>query len=90
LESEPVTAEEPHGPAWTPTNKDNVARYILTSYYNKYGSYEMAARCWNQGKGGRLNSDADIYWVKVSGIDLKTGEFGSVHGFKFTGSNSKE
>ena len=52
LETSPVTAEEPHGPAWTPTNQDNVARFILTGYYNKYGSYEMAARCWNQGEGG--------------------------------------
>ena len=75
LESGPVTAEEPHGPAWTPTNQDNVARYILTGYYNKYGSYEMAARCWNQGEGGRLNSDADIYWAKVSGTDPATGQF---------------
>ena len=75
LESAPVTAEEPHGPAWTPTNQDNIARYILTGYYKKYGSYEMAARCWNQGEGGRLNSDADIYWAKVSGTEPTTGNF---------------
>ena len=75
LESGPVTAEEPHAPAWTPTNQDNVARFILTGYYNKYGSYEMAARCWNQGEGGRNNSDADIYWAKVSGTDPATGQF---------------
>ena len=75
LESAPVTAEEPHGPAWTPTNQDNIARYILTGYYKKYGSYEMAARCWNQGEGGRLNSDADIYWAKVSGTEPTTGKF---------------
>ena len=75
LESSPITAEEPHRPAWTPTNQDNVARYILTGYYKKYGSYEMAARCWNQGEGGRLNSDADIYWAKVSGINPTTGGF---------------
>ena len=75
LESSPVTAEEPHAPAWTPTNQDNVARFILTGYYQKYGSYEMAARCWNQGEGGRNNSDADIYWKKVSGINPTTGQF---------------
>lgn len=75
LESSPVTAEEPHAPAWTPTNQDNIARYILTGYYKKYGSYEMAARCWNQGEGGRLNSDADIYWAKVSGVNPTTGGF---------------
>ena len=76
LETSPVTAEEPHGPAWTPTNQDNVARFILTGYYQKYGSYEMAARCWNQGEGGRNNSEADIYWAKVSGINPETGEVG--------------
>lgn len=75
LESSPVTSEEPHSPAWTPNNQDNVARYILTGYYNKYGSYEMAARCWNQGEGGRNNSDADIYWAKVSGVNPTTGGF---------------
>lgn len=75
LESGPVMANEPHGPAWTPTNQDNIARYILTGYYEKYGSYEMAARCWNQGEGGRLNSDADIYWAKVSGTNPATGGF---------------
>lgn len=75
LESAPVTAEEPHAPAWTPNNQDNIARYILTGYYKKYGSYEMAARCWNQGEGGRLNSDADIYWAKVSGVNPTTGGF---------------
>ena len=75
LETSPVTAEEPHGPAWTPNNQDNVARYILTGYYKKYGSYEMAARCWNQGEGGRNNSDADIYWAKVSGVNPTTGGF---------------
>jgi hypothetical protein len=75
LESSPVTPEEPHAPAWTPTNQDNIARYILTGYYKKYGSYEMAARCWNQGEGGRLNSDADIYWAKVSGVNPTTGGF---------------
>ena len=75
LETAPVTANEPHAPAWTPNNQDNVARYILTGYYNKYGSYEMAARCWNQGEGGRNNSDADIYWAKVSGVDATTGAF---------------
>ena len=75
LESSPVTAEEPHSPAWTPNNQDNIARYILTGYYKKYGSYEMAARCWNQGEGGRNNSDADIYWAKVSGVNPTTGKF---------------
>ena len=75
LESGPIMANEPHGPAWTPTNQDNIARYILTGYYKKYGSYEMAARCWNQGEGGRLNSDADIYWAKVSGTNPSTGGF---------------
>ena len=75
LESEPIMPNEPHGPAWTPTNQDNIARYILTGYYQKYGSYEMAARCWNQGEGGRLNSDADIYWAKVSGTNPATGGF---------------
>ena len=77
LETSPVTAEEPHGPAWTPNNQDNIARYILTGYYKKYGSYEMAARCWNQGEGGRNNSDADIYWAKVSGVNPTTGVFTS-------------
>ena len=77
LETSPVTAEEPHGPAWTPNNQDNVARYILTGYYKKYGSYEMAARCWNQGEGGRNNSDANIYWAKVSGVNPTTGVFTS-------------
>ena len=75
LEKSPVTAEEPHSPAWTPNNQDNIARYILTGYYKKYGSYEMAARCWNQGEGGRLNSDADIYWAKVSGVNPTTGGY---------------
>ena len=75
LESGSVMPNEPHGPAWTPTNQDNVARYILTGYYEKYGSYEMAARCWNQGEGGRLNSDADIYWAKVSGTNPATGGY---------------
>ena len=75
LETAPVTSEEPHGPAWTPNNQDNVARYILTGYYKRYGSYEMAARCWNQGEGGRNNSDADIYWAKVSGVNPATGVF---------------
>lgn len=75
LEKSPVTAEEPHSPAWTPNNQDNVARYILTGYYEKYGSYEMAARCWNQGEGGRLNSEADIYWAKVSGVNPTTGGY---------------
>ena len=75
LESGPIMPNEPHGPAWTPTNQDNIARYILTGYYQKYGSYEMAARCWNQGEGGRLNSDADIYWAKVSGTNPATGGF---------------
>ena len=75
LETAPVTSEEPHGPAWTPNNQDNVARYILTRYYKRYGSYEMAARCWNQGEGGRNNSDADIYWAKVSGVNPATGAF---------------
>ena len=75
LETSPVTANEPHAPAWTPNNQDNVARYILTGYYKKYGSYEMAARCWNQGEGGRNNSDADIYWAKVSGANPETGGF---------------
>lgn len=77
LETAPVTPEEPHGPAWTPNNQDNVARYILTGYYKRYGSYEMAARCWNQGEGGRNNSDADIYWAKVSGVNPATGTFTS-------------
>ncbi|MBR4904828.1 MAG: hypothetical protein IKZ53_09160, partial [Selenomonadaceae bacterium] len=49
--------------------------YILTGYYKKYGSYEMAARCWNQGEGGKNNSDADIYWAKVSGVDPATGGY---------------
>lgn len=75
LESSPVTAEEPHGSAWTPNNQDNIARYILTGYYKKYGSYEVAARCWNQGEGGKNNSDADIYWAKVSGVNPTTGTF---------------
>ena len=75
LETAPVTSEEPHGPAWTPNNQDNVARYILTGYYKRYGSYEMVARCWNQGEGGRNNSDADIYWAKVSGVNPATGAF---------------
>lgn len=75
LETAPVTPEEPHGPAWTPNNQDNIARYILTGYYKRYGSYEMAARCWNQGEGGRNNSDADIYWAKVSGVNPATGTF---------------
>jgi hypothetical protein len=75
LEKSPVTAEEPHSPAWTPNNQDNIARYILTGYYEKYGSYEMAARCWNQGEGGRLNSEADIYWAKVSGVNPTTGGY---------------
>ena len=75
LETSPITAEEPHGPAWTPNNQDNIARYILTGYYKKYGSYEMAARCWNQGEGGRNNADADIYWAKVSGVNPTTGGF---------------
>ena len=35
----------------------------------------MAARCWNQGEGGRNNSDADIYWAKVSGVNPATGVF---------------
>ena len=77
LETAPVTPEEPHGPAWTPNNQDNIARYILTGYYKRYGSYEMAARCWNQGEGGRNNSDADIYWAKVSGVNPATGTFTS-------------
>ncbi len=75
LEDGPVMENEPHGPAWTPANQDNVARYILTGYYNEYGSYEMAARCWNQGEGGRNNSEADIYWAKVSGTNPATGMF---------------
>ena len=75
LEDGPVMENEPHGPAWTPANQDNVARYILTGYYNEYGSYEMAARCWNQGEGGRNNSDADIYWAKVSGTSPVTGAY---------------
>ena len=77
LETAPVTPEEPHGPAWTPNNQDNIARYILTGYYKRYGSYEMAARCWNQGEGGRNNPDADIYWAKVSGVNPATGAFTS-------------
>ena len=35
----------------------------------------MAARCWNQGEGGRLNSEADIYWAKVSGVNPTTGGY---------------
>ena len=29
LETSLVTAEEPHAPAWTPNNQDNIARYII-------------------------------------------------------------
>ena len=75
LEDGPVMDNEPHIPAWTPTNQDNIARYILTGYYNEYGSYEMAARCWNQGEGGRNNAEADIYWAKVSGTNPVTGMY---------------
>ena len=35
----------------------------------------MAARCWNQGEGGRNNSEADIYWAKVSGTTPVTGAY---------------
>ena len=75
LEDAPITEGEPHGPPWTPNNQDRVARYIMEGYYSKYGSYEMVARCWNQGEGGRNNADADLYWRKVSGADPSTGCF---------------
>ena len=41
----------------------------------KINSNEMMTQCWNQGKGGRNNSDADIYQAKVSGIDPITDGF---------------
>ena len=33
------------------------------------------AECWNQGEGGKNNSNADIYWAKVSGVNPTTGKF---------------
>jgi len=77
LETEPRTAEEPQGSTypWTPTNQDRVAKYIMEGYYAKYGSYEMVARCWNQGEGGATNSEAAEYWRKVSGTNPTTGGF---------------
>ena len=77
LESGPVMENEPHGPAWTPTNQDNIARYIMTGYYNKYGSYEAVARAWNQGENGMDKPEASVYWAKVMGVDPSTGLFTS-------------
>lgn len=51
--------------AWSPTNQDKIARFILQGYYDEFGSWEMAAKCWNQGIGGRNNSAAQQYWQKV-------------------------
>ena len=51
------------------------AIFILSKSCKVVGSYEMVARCWNQGEGGRNNADADLYWRKVSGADPSTGCF---------------
>lgn len=58
---------------WTPENQDAVARYILTGYYNEFGSYEAAARAWNQGTGNMYNEDADEYVRRITGSEVTSG-----------------
>ena len=36
-------------------------------YYQEYGSWEAAARAWNQGTGGMENAEAYEYQRKVAG-----------------------
>ncbi|WP_196607236.1 peptidoglycan DD-metalloendopeptidase family protein [Pectinatus frisingensis] len=72
LDQEPSYPPDPSDSeyAWTPENQDDVARFILSGYYSTYGSYEAAAKAWNQGEGGMDNSDAEEYWEKVSGVTV--------------------
>ncbi len=62
------TAPEPatHWP-WSPHNQDLVASYITRGYYQEYGSWEAAARAWNQGTGGMESAEAYEYQRKVAG-----------------------
>ncbi len=52
---------------WSPRNQDLIARFITFGYYQEYGSWEAAARAWNQGTGGMDNAAAYEYQRKVAG-----------------------
>lgn len=60
-ENEPTSTKWP----WSPTNQDTIARYRLEGFYQQYGSWEAAARAWNQGEGGMENSAAYEYQAMV-------------------------
>lgn len=81
-ELDTTTQPEPPQPsnavyAWTPENQDKVARFLLTGYYETYGSYEAAARAWNQGTGGMWNDAAAEYWAKICGVSATVGVEGA-------------
>lgn len=63
------TAPEPANTAWpwSPRNQDLVAKFITFGYYQEFGSWEAAARAWNQGTGGMENAAAYEYQRKVAG-----------------------
>lgn len=58
---EPTNTKYP----WSQRNQDLIARYILTSYYNKYGSWEAAGRAWSQGESGINSAGAKEYENKL-------------------------
>lgn len=53
--------------AWCPQNQDKVTEYMLMGLYDEYGDWNEVARAWNQGRGGRNNSDAWDYLGKILG-----------------------
>ena len=51
--------------SWCPENQDKVSAYMLEGYYEDYGSWDEAVRCWVGGPGARHSADADEYFQKL-------------------------
>ena len=51
--------------SWCPENQDKVSAYMLEGYYDDYGSWDEAVRCWVGGPGMRHSADADEYFQKL-------------------------
>ena len=62
---------------WSQRNQDLITRYILTTYYNQYGSWEAAGRAWAQGENGINSSGAAEYENKL--LEVK-GDHSSITG----------
>lgn len=55
--------------SWCNENQDKVSRYMLEGYYNEYGSWNEAVRCWVGGPGARHSGSADEYLAKCLNAD---------------------